>query len=161
MVNQRIILAVISGAVLLAASCRDQATGPPVTSPPDSHASSATNRTDASAKDASPAYQEPDAASRSVGETPHVADRSSAAVMRLDETPDERFRESRFVRAQDLVVAVDQPQIVDVDGATFRPDDEVLGFVVNGRSRAYGVRALSYHHVVNDQIGEQPIAVTY
>lgn len=62
----------------------------------------------------------------------------------------------------DLFLAVDDPFFTYADKVDFLDDDdEVLGFVLDGVARAYSVRALSYHHVVNDMIGETPIAVAY
>lgn len=40
-------------------------------------------------------------------------------------------------------------------------EDLVLGVVSAGEGRAYPVRALAYHHVVNDEIGGEPIVATY
>lgn len=39
--------------------------------------------------------------------------------------------------------------------------DLVLGVVVGKEARAYPVRALAYHHVVNDVVGGEPIVATY
>ena len=41
------------------------------------------------------------------------------------------------------------------------PQDYVLGVVVGDAARAYPVRALAYHHVVNDVVGDEPIVATY
>jgi energy-coupling factor transporter transmembrane protein EcfT len=41
------------------------------------------------------------------------------------------------------------------------PQDFVLGVVVGDTARAYPVRALAYHHVVNDVVGDEPIVATY
>lgn len=40
-------------------------------------------------------------------------------------------------------------------------DDMVIGVVVNGTARAYPVRYLAFHHVLNDSIGTAPIVPTY
>lgn len=40
-------------------------------------------------------------------------------------------------------------------------DDLVLGVESAGEGRAYPVRALAYHHVVNDEVGGEPIVATY
>lgn len=73
-----------------------------------------------------------------------------------------RFRENRFFRQPDLFLASDDPQTVDADHADFLwPTDEVFGLLVAGHARAYPVRMLCYHHVVNDRIADRPIAVTY
>ncbi len=41
------------------------------------------------------------------------------------------------------------------------PQDYVLGVVVGDAARAYPVRALAYHHVVNDVVAGEPIVATY
>jgi hypothetical protein len=40
-------------------------------------------------------------------------------------------------------------------------DDLVLGVASGGEARAYPVRALAYHHVVNDVVAGEPIVATY
>lgn len=40
-------------------------------------------------------------------------------------------------------------------------DDRVIGVVLGGRARAYPIRLLRWHEVVNDRLGSTPIAVTY
>ncbi|MAV36148.1 MAG: hypothetical protein CMJ59_11895 [Planctomycetaceae bacterium] len=83
----------------------------------------------------------------------------------VQEQPTETSRfadERRFYRSQDQFLPADFPKFVSSEEADFlSDDDEVLGFVVAGRARAYGLQATCYHHVINDRIGEQPIAVTY
>jgi hypothetical protein len=41
------------------------------------------------------------------------------------------------------------------------PKDKVIGVVVNGAARAYPLRVLVWHEVVNDTVGGVPIVVTY
>ena len=36
-----------------------------------------------------------------------------------------------------------------------------ISITVNGAARAYPVRPLAYHHVVNDVLGHVPIAATW
>ena len=40
-------------------------------------------------------------------------------------------------------------------------DDLVLGVRLGAEARAYPVRALAYHHIVNDTIAGEPIVATY
>jgi len=47
------------------------------------------------------------------------------------------------------------------DADFVKPEDLVLGVVVNGEAVAYPVNQLAYHHVVNDSVGGVPIAATY
>ena len=88
--------------------------------------------------------------------------KSPRALKSIGDTPDERFRESRFFREQDLFLPANDPKIISAAEASFLRDaDEILGFLVGSRARAYSVRALAYHHVINDRIGSVPIAVPY
>jgi len=41
------------------------------------------------------------------------------------------------------------------------PGERVIGVTLNGESRAYPVRILNWHEVVNDSVGGQPVCVTY
>jgi hypothetical protein len=40
-------------------------------------------------------------------------------------------------------------------------DDIVIAVRINGRSRAYPIREMAYHHVVNDTVAREPIVSTY
>jgi hypothetical protein len=37
----------------------------------------------------------------------------------------------------------------------------VLALIFNDDARAYPVREMAYHHIVNDVVGGVPVAVTY
>jgi hypothetical protein len=37
----------------------------------------------------------------------------------------------------------------------------VIAVAVNGVNRAYPIREMAYHHVVNDTVGGEPVAATY
>ncbi len=63
---------------------------------------------------------------------------------------------------KDGIPALRSPKFVPVEKATFLArDDEVVGLVVQGEARAYPIRILNWHEVVNDQIAGRPVAVTY
>jgi hypothetical protein len=62
---------------------------------------------------------------------------------------------------KDGIPAIDRPKFVDSAAAGLRADDRVLGFVHNGVTKAYPVRILNWHEVVNDRFGDAPVAVTY
>jgi len=58
--------------------------------------------------------------------------------------------------------AMDFPKMVRAAAADFMDDTEyVLGLTVNGESRAYPTRFLSFHHIINDKVGDTFITVTY
>jgi hypothetical protein len=40
-------------------------------------------------------------------------------------------------------------------------DEKVIAIAVNGAARAYPIRSISYHHIVNDVVGGVPIVATY
>ena len=40
-------------------------------------------------------------------------------------------------------------------------DEKVIAIEVNGAARAYPIRGMSYHHIVNDWVGGVPVAATY
>ena len=39
--------------------------------------------------------------------------------------------------------------------------EKVIAVLVNGQARAYPVRGMSYHHVINDEVGKVAIVATY
>lgn len=47
------------------------------------------------------------------------------------------------------------------DSSNISPDKLVLGITVNGIAKAYPIQYIGYHHQVADNIGGQPIIVTY
>ncbi|MGB0653028.1 MAG: DUF3179 domain-containing (seleno)protein [Thermoplasmatota archaeon] len=55
--------------------------------------------------------------------------------------------------------AIDQPLFEGDDW--LRGDDRVLGVVIDGDTRAYPVKMLNSHEIVNDVVGGVPVAVTF
>lgn len=62
---------------------------------------------------------------------------------------------------RDGIPAIDQPKFLPADKAMLRSTDRVLGLLHKGVARAYPVRILNWHEVVNDRLAGEPIAVTY
>ncbi len=63
---------------------------------------------------------------------------------------------------KDGIPAIDAPKFLAAEDAAFlRPDDRVVGIVIAGEARAYPLRILNWHELVNDEIGGRPIAVSY
>ncbi|QDS94643.1 hypothetical protein FF011L_34230 [Roseimaritima multifibrata] len=63
---------------------------------------------------------------------------------------------------KDGIPALSNPMMVSAAEATYlRPNDRVIGVVSGRESRAYPLPILNYHEIINDRIGELPIAVTY
>jgi len=55
----------------------------------------------------------------------------------------------------------DQLVFVAQDQVKLDAREMVIAVSVNGTARAYPVRSMSYHHVVNDVVADQPITATY
>jgi hypothetical protein len=53
------------------------------------------------------------------------------------------------------------PLFVPIQQATVDPDDMVLAVKLGGMARAYPIRSMGYHHVINDVVGQEPIVATY
>lgn len=62
---------------------------------------------------------------------------------------------------KDGIPAIDRPKFVAADAARMKPGERILGVARNGEAKAYPVRILNWHEVVNDAVGGKPVAVTY
>ena len=68
----------------------------------------------------------------------------------------------RAANPRDAIPAIDDPKSVPASEATWlRPDERVLGLVVNGEARAYPLRVLEGHEMVNDVLGGLPVGPNY
>ena len=62
----------------------------------------------------------------------------------------------------DGIPAIDDPATVGVDVARFMNDtDTVFGVSLGGEHRAYPVKVLSWHELLNDTVGGQPITLSF
>lgn len=64
---------------------------------------------------------------------------------------------------QGKIPAIDDPRLVSASEAEFEMDrrEKVIGVVINGDARAYPIKILARHEIVNDVVGGEPIAVTW
>lgn len=63
---------------------------------------------------------------------------------------------------RDGIPALTDPAVMPAEQASFlRDDDTVLGLSLAGHARAYPLKILNWHEVVNDRLGNQAVAVTY
>jgi hypothetical protein len=53
------------------------------------------------------------------------------------------------------------PDFVPAAETKLDGDEKVLAIEIAGSARAYPIRSISYHHVVNDVLGAVPIVATY
>lgn len=65
------------------------------------------------------------------------------------------------VLGMDAIPAILRPEFVPADRARIDEDAPVIGVSLNGESRAYALRILNGHEIVNDTVGGEPIAVTW
>ena len=64
--------------------------------------------------------------------------------------------------AKDGIPALLDPRFLPAAEATFLTDqDQVIGVIAGGVAKAYPLRILTWHEVVNDRLGGRPVAVTY
>ncbi|MEM9657004.1 MAG: DUF3179 domain-containing protein [Planctomycetota bacterium] len=63
---------------------------------------------------------------------------------------------------KDGIPALSSPKAIAPSSAVYlEPDDRVVGFAANGESRAYPIKILNYHEVINDVVGGVDVAITY
>lgn len=63
---------------------------------------------------------------------------------------------------RDGIPSLDQPRFLTAPRAAYlKPDDRVLGVVHKGEARAYPIRILDWHEIVNDRIKGDAVIVTY
>jgi hypothetical protein len=56
---------------------------------------------------------------------------------------------------------VGEPRYVSIQKAGIDDKDMVIAVALGGESRAYAIREMGYHHIVNDRLHQLPIVVTY
>ncbi len=63
---------------------------------------------------------------------------------------------------RDGIPALVEPAFVSAAEARFlRPKDRVVGVEIAGDARAYPLRILNWHELVNDRLGREPVLVTW
>ena len=64
---------------------------------------------------------------------------------------------------RDGIPALFDPEYISASTADklLQPDEKVLGLTLNGVSRAYPIRIMSWHELVNDEIAGTPYLVSW
>lgn len=65
---------------------------------------------------------------------------------------------------KDGIPAITQPRFVSAstaDKGLLKSHDRIIGFTHRGESRAYPIKILNWHEIVNDRVGGRSIAVTF
>ena len=73
------------------------------------------------------------------------------------------FSEIRTVIPRDNIPAIDAPRFVSVDAAAgwLEEVEPVVALDIAGDARAYPLQILTWHEIVNDEVGGVPVAVTF
>lgn len=95
------------------------------------------------------------------------------AFLFLGRTPESNFTKETVTKSgrdvpiiqdvpKDAIPPLDFPKYETVKEASWlRDDDVVLGVEFNGDARAYPIKILNWHEIVNEVIGDKEIVVTY
>jgi hypothetical protein len=62
---------------------------------------------------------------------------------------------------KDGIPSIENPSFVPAAEADLPGEEPVIGLVLDGDARAYPLRILMWHEIVNDEVGGVPVAVTY
>jgi hypothetical protein len=63
---------------------------------------------------------------------------------------------------KDGIPALTDPRTLAAEAVkTLKPEDRVVGVLIDGEACAYPLSILTWHEVINDTVGGQPLAVTY
>lgn len=63
---------------------------------------------------------------------------------------------------RDGIPAIDEPRFLEADSAGFlAPDDRIMGMDHNGVAKAYPIKILNYHEVVNDDFNGEGVVISF
>jgi len=64
---------------------------------------------------------------------------------------------------KDGIPAIDDPKFIDVSAADawLQPQEPVIFFQVGDDARAYPLQILTWHEIANDEVGGQPVTITF
>ena len=64
--------------------------------------------------------------------------------------------------SKDGIPAINNPKFITAKAAKFlKPDDRVIGVFYSGVAKAYPIRILNWHEIVNDEIKNIPFVVSF
>jgi hypothetical protein len=62
---------------------------------------------------------------------------------------------------RDGIPSIDEPNFIEAKEANLQARDKVLGVSFNGQTKAYPIRILNYHELVNDTFKQHPVTVSF
>ena len=96
------------------------------------------------------------------GPVPRVPTVVESAAATDPDTPEIQPRARQVPQQGRGFVPLDDPTFLAAHETEYFGDEElVLGVEFAGEVRAYPVRMLRYHHIVNDTVGGEPLLVTF
>lgn len=119
---------------------------------------------ESSADDGTTTSSQPPGEGPAVGELPDGP--SALDTMFSDEFPDPLIDPNEIISGgppPDGIPPIDDPVFLEVfENLDLLPDSEpVVVLEINGDARAYPIRAMVWHEIVNDTVGGVPVTVTY
>ena len=60
-----------------------------------------------------------------------------------------------------MFVPIDHASFATAVKSKLEGGEKVIAIVVNGQARAYPIRGMAYHHIINDEVGNTAIVATY
>lgn len=85
----------------------------------------------------------------------------AADAVTLSQRPDDLPEGFEQVIPRGRIAAIVDPEFVSADEADIAPDSWVLGVVIDGEARAYSLKLLNAHEVVNDSVGGTRFAAVW
>ncbi len=62
---------------------------------------------------------------------------------------------------KDGIPSIDAPVFIKAQQASLKADDRILGVRENGIAKAYPIKILNFHEIVNDNFNGKPVVITY
>ncbi|NJY61693.1 DUF3179 domain-containing protein [Salinimicrobium sp. CDJ15-81-2] len=62
---------------------------------------------------------------------------------------------------KDGIPSIDKPKFLRAQNADLGTQDRILGVYENGVAKAYPIKTLNYHEIVNDEFDGKPVVITY
>jgi len=99
--------------------------------------------------------------SHTVGQREIPASGRKLSAAELNDPAKEFERNSMRAAPRDAFPVLDDPKMTTAADAKLEDDEFVIGVVVGDEAKAYSVRVMGRHELVNDSCGGDPIAVSW
>lgn len=67
----------------------------------------------------------------------------------------------KFALPRDAIPAITEPEIVSAEEEGLKDDEDVIGVAIGQEARAYPLSITYWHEIVDDVVGDTPVAVTF